>query len=55
MKLFVPLIFYEVSEEDKEVCDGVLQCFYDLKDMRILYPDVDYLEVDVSKPNIHDN
>lgn len=55
MKVFVPLIFYEVPDDEKQICDGVLQCFFLLEDLQILYPDIDYIEIDVSKPNIHDN
>lgn len=55
MKVFVPLIFFAVSEDDKEICDGVMQCFHSLDDLQMLYPDTKYLEVSVSEFNVHDN
>lgn len=52
MTIFVPLVAYKIADEEKDVCDYVLQGFINEADAKILYPNADIriMEVADSKP-----
>lgn len=55
MKIYVPLIIFELNEEEAEIADVILNGFYNYEDAKMIYPHAEVLEIEVSKENIQDN
>jgi len=47
MVLYVPLVYFDVPEEEKAVCDFVLQVYLNAEDARLAHPNADIMELPV--------
>lgn len=56
MIVYVPIRLYEVPDMDKQICDGVLQFFYELEDLKLIHPYERYIILDIEEsPSINEN
>lgn len=55
MIVYVPLILYELDEEDSAIADGVLNWYYNEEDAKMMHPDASIIKLEVDEINPQDN
>lgn len=55
MTIYIPLVYFETAEEDKEIADCIFHGFYTLEDAKILHPTATIITVETDSFNYQDN
>ena len=55
MTIYIPLIYFEVVEEDREIADVIFHGFYKKEDAMMIHPEASIIEVKTDGFNPKDN
>jgi len=55
MRIFVPLVVFELDGDDSEIADVILNGYYSREDAEMIHPNAEILEINIGEVNAQAN